>query len=226
MLVAKGAGGPRLQEIIDLARQNSTPIRFEPRPALDRLAGSAAHQGVVALGASQKYHGLEEVLEGARRVVVLDHIQDPQNLGAIVLSAHAAGADAAVIPERRAAGMTETVAKHAAGALEYLPIVRVGNLNRALDQLKERGFSIYGVDERGSQQYDQAQYHMPAAIVLGGEGAKEAPRNGSQTLRPDRAHSDGGQDFFAQRLSSRRNCLVRLETPVWRGSTRELRFPA
>lgn len=170
ILVAKGAGGPRLQEIIDLARQKSTPIRFEPRPALDRLAGSAAHQGVVALGASQKYLSLDAIPEGARLVVVLDHLEDPHNLGAIIRTAHAAGADAAIIPERRAAGMTETVAKSAAGALEYLPIVRVGNLNRAVDQLKERGFSIYGVDERGSQHYDQAQYHTPAAFVLGGEG--------------------------------------------------------
>jgi 23S rRNA (guanosine2251-2'-O)-methyltransferase len=170
ILVAKGAGGPRLQQIIDLARQGSVPLRFEPRQALDRLAGSAAHQGVVALGASQKYRSLDEAAEGARMLVFLDGVEDPHNLGAVIRTAHAAGADAIVIPERRAAGLTETVAKAAAGALEHLPVVRVGNLNRALDELKERGFWIYGVDERGTQDYDQVEYAAPAAMVLGGEG--------------------------------------------------------
>lgn len=170
ILVAKGAGGPRLQEIIDLARQSSTPLRFEPRPALDRLAGTAAHQGVVALGASQKYRTLDEFMDGARLLVFLDGVEDPHNLGAVVRTAHAAGADAIVIPERRAVGLTDVVAKAAAGALEHLPVVRVGNLNRTLDQIKERGFWIYGVDERGSQDYDRIEYASPAALVLGGEG--------------------------------------------------------
>jgi 23S rRNA (guanosine2251-2'-O)-methyltransferase len=170
ILVAKGAGGPRLQEIIDLARQTSTPLRFEPRPALDRLAGSATHQGVVALGAAQKYRTLDDVADTAKLLVFLDGVEDPHNLGAIVRTAHAAGADAVVIPERRAAGLTEVVAKAAAGALEHLPIVRVGNVNRALDEVKDRGFWIYGVDERGTEDYDQVQYASPAALVLGGEG--------------------------------------------------------
>ena len=170
VLVARGAGGPKLQQIIDLARQGSVPLRFEARQALDRLAGSAAHQGVVALGASQRYRSLEDIVESARLLVFLDGVEDPHNLGAIIRTAHAAGADAVVIPERRAAGLTETVAKAAAGALEHLPIVRVGNLNRALDEIKERGFWIYGVDERGTQDYDQVEYAAPAALVLGGEG--------------------------------------------------------
>jgi 23S rRNA (guanosine2251-2'-O)-methyltransferase len=170
ILVAKGAGGPRLQQIIDLAREGSVPLRFEPRQALDRLAGSAAHQGVVALGASQKYSSLDEIAEGARMLVFLDGVEDPHNLGAVIRTAHAAGADAIVIPERRAAGLTETVAKAAAGALEHLPVVRVGNLNRALDEIKKRGFWIYGVDERGTLDYDLAEYGSPAAMVLGGEG--------------------------------------------------------
>ena len=170
VLVAKGAGGPKLQQIIDLARQGSVPLRFEPRQALDRLAGSAAHQGVVALGASQKYKSLDDVAGGARMIVFLDGVEDPHNLGAIIRTAHAAGAGAVVIPERRAAGLTETVAKAAAGALEHLPIVRVGNVNRALDEIKDRGFWIYGVDERGTEDYDRVEYLAPAALVLGGEG--------------------------------------------------------
>jgi len=169
ILVAKGAGGPRLQEIIDLARQASVPVRFEPRNSLDRLAGSPAHQGVVAMGAAQKYADIGQAAEG-ELVVVLDGVEDPHNLGAIIRTAHAAGAASVVIPERRAASVTDVVAKAAAGALEHLPVARVTNINRTLENLKERGFSIYGLDERGDQDYDRVDYGSPAAIVLGSEG--------------------------------------------------------
>jgi 23S rRNA (guanosine2251-2'-O)-methyltransferase len=169
ILVAQGAGGPRLQEIIDLARRASIPVRFEPRAALDRMAGSSAHQGVVAVGAAQRYADLDAVA-ACEMLVVLDGVEDPHNLGAIIRTAHAAGAAAVVIPERRAAGVTDVVAKAAAGAIEHLPVVRVTNINRALEELKRRGFWIYGLDERGTETYDQVQYASPAAVVLGGEG--------------------------------------------------------
>jgi 23S rRNA (guanosine2251-2'-O)-methyltransferase len=170
VLVARGAGGPHLQEIIDLCRARAIPLRFEPRPSLDRLAGGATHQGVLALGAAHRQASLEDVAGSATLLVVLDGVEDPHNLGAIIRTAHAAGAGAVVIPERRSAGPTETVAKAAAGALEHLPLVRVGNLNRALETLKERGFWIYGLDERGTETYDRVEYASPTAIVLGGEG--------------------------------------------------------
>ncbi len=170
ILVAKGAGGSRLQEIIEYCRSASIPIRFEERAALDRLAGSPTHQGVVALGSAYRYTMLERVIEGARIVVVLDGVEDPHNLGAVIRTAYAAGAHAVVVPERRAAGITETVAKAAAGALEYLPVARVANVNRALEILKEHGFWIYGLDERGDRSYDTVDYSVPAALVLGGEG--------------------------------------------------------
>jgi 23S rRNA (guanosine2251-2'-O)-methyltransferase len=170
ILIAKGAAGPRLQEIIDLARRASIPVRFELRGALDRLAGSQAHQGVVALGAAAKYAALEDISPAARLVVVLDGVEDPHNLGAIVRTAHAAGAGAVIVPERRAAGLTDVVAKAAAGALAYLPLVRVTNVNRALEKLKERGCWIYGLDERARDDYDRVEYQEPAALVLGGEG--------------------------------------------------------
>ena len=169
LLVAQGAGGPRLQEIIDLARRASIPVRFEPRAALDRLAGTSAHQGVVAMGAAQRYADLDAVAP-CEMLVVLDGVEDPHNLGAIIRTAHAAGAGAVVIPERRAAGVTDVVAKAAAGALEHLPVVRVTNINRALEEIKRRGFWIYGLDERGTEAYDQVEYASPAAVVLGGEG--------------------------------------------------------
>ena len=108
--------------------------------------------------------------DGESLLVFLDGVEDPHNLGAIIRTAHAAGAGAVVIPERRAAGLTDTVAKAAAGALEHLPVVRVGNINRALDQIKDRGYTVYGVDERGDVDYDQLAYASPCALALGGEG--------------------------------------------------------
>ena len=169
VLVAQGAGGPRMQEVIDLARRASIPVRFEPRSALDRLAGSSAHQGVVAIGAARQYADLEHAAAG-ELIVVLDGVEDPHNLGAIVRTAHAAGASSIIIPERRAVGVTDVVAKAAAGALEHVPIARVTNINRALENLKERAFWIYGLDERGENDYDRVDYGSPTAIVLGGEG--------------------------------------------------------
>ena len=170
VLIARGAGGQRLQEIVDLCREQSIPVRFEPREALDRAARNATHQGVVAFAAAHQYRELETVLVGAELVVILDGVEDPHNLGAIVRTAHAAGANAVCVPERRAAGLTEAVVKAAAGALEHLPVVRIGNVAQTLERLKAAGFWIYGLDERGPQLYTEVDYARPTAIVLGGEG--------------------------------------------------------
>ncbi|HEX4594854.1 MAG TPA: 23S rRNA (guanosine(2251)-2'-O)-methyltransferase RlmB [Bryobacteraceae bacterium] len=170
VLIARGAGGPRLQEIIDLAREHAVAVRFEPREALDRASNGAAHQGVVAFGAAQRYVELDDVLAGAELLVLLDGVEDPHNLGAIIRTAHAAGASAILIPDRRAAGLTDVVAKAAAGALEHLPVVRVGNVSQTLEMLKKRRFWIYGLDERGPQLYNETDYARPTVIVLGGEG--------------------------------------------------------
>jgi 23S rRNA (guanosine2251-2'-O)-methyltransferase len=170
VLIAKGAAGPRLQELIELCRERGIPVRFEPRAMLDRAAGSAAHQGVVGFGAAERYASLEQTMDARGLHVVLDGVEDPHNLGAIVRTAHAAGAAAIVIPERRAAGLTETVARTASGALAYLPVVRVTNISRALEELKRGGYWIYGLDERGEQAYDRVEFAAPTAIVLGGEG--------------------------------------------------------
>ena len=169
VLVAQGAGGPKVQVIVDLARQAEVPVRFEPRSALDRVAGTPAHQGVVALGAAKKYGDLDAV-PAAGILVVLDGVEDPHNLGAIIRTAHAAGASGVVIPERRAVGVTDVVAKAAAGALEHLPVIRVTNINRTLEELKERGYWIYGLDERGAEDDDRVDFSVPTALVLGAEG--------------------------------------------------------
>ncbi|MBL8295601.1 MAG: 23S rRNA (guanosine(2251)-2'-O)-methyltransferase RlmB [Bryobacterales bacterium] len=168
--IAKGAGGPRIQEVVDLCRQAGIPVRFEDRASLDRLARTAVHQGVVAMAAEQRYATLDDVAGKAKMVVVADGVEDPHNLGAIARTVHAAGVDALVIPERRAVGVTPVVSKAAAGALEHLPLVRVGNINRALETLKEKGFWIYGLDERGTETYDQVTYNPPTVLVIGAEG--------------------------------------------------------
>jgi 23S rRNA (guanosine2251-2'-O)-methyltransferase len=124
---------------------------------------------VIALGAARKYADLESVAE-SEMLVVLDGVEDPHNLGAVIRTAHAAGAGAIIIPERRAAGVTDVVAKAAAGALEHLPVVRVTNINRTLEDLKRRGMWIYGLDERGTAAYDQIDYAAKSVLVLGGEG--------------------------------------------------------
>lgn len=169
VLIARGAGGPRIQEIVELCRQLSVPVRFVPRDALDRSSEGTPNQGVVAFGASGSYRELDDVL-GSNLLIVLDGVEDPHNLGAIVRTAHAAGAGGVLVPERRAVGLTETVAKAAAGALEHLPVVRIGNVTQALEKLKKAGFWIYGVDERGEKDYCDIQYTLPTALVLGGEG--------------------------------------------------------
>lgn len=168
--LVKSAAGPRLQEIIDLCRERHIPLRFETRESLDRMARGMAHQGVVAYGAAEEYATLEDVLGREGLLLLLDGVEDPHNLGAIIRTAHAAGARAVVLPERRAAGLTETAAKAAAGALSLLPVVRVGNVNRAIDRLKEEGHWIYGLDERGTTDYTDANFDSRAVLVLGGEG--------------------------------------------------------
>jgi 23S rRNA (guanosine2251-2'-O)-methyltransferase len=170
ILIARGAGGHRLQEVIDLARTNGTPVRFEERGALDRLAAAKSHQGVVALGAEKKYAQLEDIAPTAQLLVVLDGVEDPHNLGAIIRTAHAAGADAIMIAERRAAGLTETVAKAAAGALEHLPVVRVVNINHTLRSLKDEGYFIYGLDEKGELAYNEVEWPAKTVVVMGSEG--------------------------------------------------------
>ncbi|HEY6341125.1 MAG TPA: 23S rRNA (guanosine(2251)-2'-O)-methyltransferase RlmB [Bryobacteraceae bacterium] len=168
--IARPAKGARLQELIELCRARQIPVRFEALEQLDRAAGGADHQGVIAYGAAATYQSLDHTAGSGGLHVVLDGVEDPHNLGAIIRTAHAAGAVAVVIPERRAVGLTETVARSAAGALAHLPVVRVANINRALEELKRRGYWIYGLDERGPAGYDKIDYASPTVFVLGGEG--------------------------------------------------------
>ncbi len=170
ILIARGAGGQRIQEVIDLARAAGTPVRFEDRGTLDRTAAAKSHQGIVAIGAEKKYANIDDIQANSNLLVILDGVEDPHNLGAIIRTAHAAGAGAVIIPERRAAGLTETVAKSAAGALEHLPVVQAVNINQTLRSLKDEGYFIYGLDERGTVNYDEIEWAEKSAVVMGGEG--------------------------------------------------------
>jgi len=172
--MAKERHDLRLQRLIEDCRRLAVPVRFLQRTELDRMAGNAAHQGVVAVTSAKQYSDLDDVV-GAKRgqyslVVVLDGVEDPHNLGAILRTADAAGADGIVIPERRAASVTGTVTKASAGASEHLPIARVTNIARTVEELKERNLWTVGLDERGSQTYDALDYNMDCALVLGAEG--------------------------------------------------------
>jgi len=172
--VAKERHDLRLQRVVDECRKVGIAVRFLPRPELDRMAGNAAHQGVVAVTSAKQYNDLEDVIEAKRGqhslIVVLDGVEDPHNLGAVLRTADAAGADGVVIPERRAAGVTSIVAKSSAGASEHLPIARVTNIARTVEELKAKNLWIVGLDERGSQTYDTLDYNMDCAVVLGAEG--------------------------------------------------------
>jgi len=172
--VAKDRHDLRLQRILDESRRIGVAVRFVPRAELDRMAGNNAHQGVVAVTSAKPYSDLDDVLAAKRGqyslVVVLDGVEDPHNLGAILRTADAAGADGVVIPQRRAAGVTSTVAKVSAGASEHLPIAKVTNIARTLEDLKSKKLWIVGLDERGTQTYDSVDYQMNCAIVLGAEG--------------------------------------------------------
>ncbi len=172
--VAKERHDLRLQRVIEECRRIGLPVRFVSRAELDRMAGHVAHQGVVAVSSAKQYSDLEDVIAGKRGayslVLVLDGVEDPHNLGAIIRTADAAGVDGLVIPERRAAGVTGTVTKVSAGATAHLPIAKVTNIARTLEELKSKDFWIVGLDERAAQTYESLDYNMNCALVLGAEG--------------------------------------------------------
>jgi 23S rRNA (guanosine2251-2'-O)-methyltransferase len=172
--MAKERHDIRLQRLIEDCRKAGVPVKYLLRTELDRMAGTAAHQGVVAVTSAKQYSDLDDVLGGKRGqyslVVVLDGVEDPHNLGAILRTADAAGADGVVIPERRAASVTGTVTKASAGASEHLPIAKVTNISRTVEELKERNVWTVGLDERSKKTYDELDYKMDCALVLGSEG--------------------------------------------------------
>jgi 23S rRNA (guanosine2251-2'-O)-methyltransferase len=173
IVIARGRHGERVEAIVRLAKTRGVPVRFEDRQQVDRLAGTREHQGIAALVAAKPAVGLEDLLRVKDEhglLVLLDGIEDPHNLGAIVRTALAAGAQGVVIPERRAAGLSDTVERASAGALAHLPVARVTNLVRAMEEMKEAGYWLVGLDERADKSYTDVDLKGPVGIVLGSEG--------------------------------------------------------
>ena len=142
----------QFSDLVQLAKSNRIPVHIEPQAALDRLVPAGKHQGIIAFVAAKSYSSTEEILEGARLrgeppfLVILDGVEDPHNLGAVLRTAEAAGVHGVFIPDRRAVGLTSVVAKVSAGALDHMLVARVVNLSRLIEELKAAGVWVYGVE--------------------------------------------------------------------------------
>lgn len=177
-MVAEGADQGRggIGPLIHKARKRGIPVQQVPRKKLDSLAEGDNHQGVIAQTEPYRYVTLDDLFQRAERrgtppfFLLLDGIEDPHNLGSILRTADAAGVHGVVIPKRRAVGLTHTVAKTSAGAIEYVPVARVTNLNRVADELKKRGVWLVGSDAAARDSYDEVDYSGPTALVIGNEG--------------------------------------------------------
>jgi 23S rRNA (guanosine2251-2'-O)-methyltransferase len=168
--------GRQFENVVHLARMAGVPVHRAPRQALDRLVPSGRHQGIIALAGAKAYADPEDVLRAARDrnqpalVLLLDGVEDPHNLGAVLRTAEAAGAHGVVIPARRSVGLTGTVAKVSAGAVEHLLVACVPNLSRVIEWLKERSVWVYALDPSADKPYTALDLQRPVALVLGGEG--------------------------------------------------------
>ncbi len=175
-LAEGGARGAAFAELERSARERGAKVRTAPRAKLERLAGTDRHQGVVAVVADYRYAELEEILERARAsgrpplVVVLDGVEDPHNLGAVIRSAHAMGAHGVVIPRDRAVGVTPAVAKASAGAVERCPVARVVNVAKTVGALKEGGVWSVALAQDAERPLRELDLRGPTALVLGSEG--------------------------------------------------------
>ncbi len=173
ILVAAGRRDRTIARILQAARQAGVPVRRAPRAALDRLACGASHQGVIAWIGEAVYAEPEAVLARAAEpalVVVLDGVEDPRNLGAVIRAAAGAGADGVFLPERGTPDLTASCAKASAGAVERIPIARIGNVVSFLKSLKDKGIWVAGLDPGGETPYDRFDLTQPVALVLGAEG--------------------------------------------------------
>ena len=174
IFLAEGAHEKRLAEIVELARQKGIVVNRVTRHKLNEMAGpDANHQGVVAVTASASYADADEIIVSVgddALMLILDGVEDPRNFGAILRTAECAGVDGVLIPERRSVGLTETVAKSSAGATEYVKVAKVANLNRTIEELKEKNIWVVGTSADAELDHTQWDWTRPTALVLGGEG--------------------------------------------------------
>ena len=177
ILLADGLRGPSVHELRDLARENGVTVDVVSRAKLDAAVPEGVrHQGVLAYVAPVAYVAVEEIIAAARErgedplLLLLDGIEDPQNLGALLRTADAAGVHGILLPRRHSVPLTETVARVSAGALEYVPVARIGNIAQTMRALKEQGFWIAGADMAGEEMYDRANLTGALVLVIGSEG--------------------------------------------------------
>ena len=176
VFIASGETDKGLQRLAAQAKEAGAVVVPVDRRKLDMMSTTKAHQGVIALAAARAYFTIDDILqEAADRgenalIVICDELTDPHNLGAIIRSAECAGAHGVIIPKRRSVGLTATVAKASAGAVEYMKVARVTNINGAMDELKEKGIWIFGTAAEGSIPLYDADLTGPTAIVIGSEG--------------------------------------------------------
>lgn len=175
VLLARERGDARLESLARLCRESGVRLSMESRDQLTRMARTDAHQGALALMRERSFLTLEDLLAqrgaGRRFFLALDGVEDPHNLGALLRTADGAGVDGVVLPERRSAPVTATVAKSSAGASEHVRIARVTNLVRSLEQMKKANIWVLGLDERGSPDYTDFNFNLDCVLVLGREGA-------------------------------------------------------
>lgn len=173
IVVADGVRSDRLRELLEAARRADVPVRREPRVTLDRITRNANHQGVVAVTSAASYADAGDLLAQVSPetiFVLLDGVEDPHNLGAIIRTAEGAGVSALIVPERRSVHLTGVVAKTSAGAIEHLPVARVTNLASFIEELKKRNVWVVGVESSGRMNYTEFDYRGAIALVFGGEG--------------------------------------------------------
>lgn len=173
--VLMGAHDGPVQSILREAKKHDTIISYVSKERLNQISETGSHQGVIAIAASYEYASVEEILEKAREkgeppfILLLDGIEDPHNLGAILRTANLAGAHGVIIPKHRAVGLTATVAKTSAGAISYTPVAKVTNLGMTIDQLKKEGIWFVCADMGGTRMYD-LDLKGPIGLVIGNEG--------------------------------------------------------
>lgn len=165
-----------IAEILNLAKSSKIPVEYVERRFLDKLTITSSHQGVMAYAAIKEYVALSDLLAISREkdepplYCILDGIEDPQNLGAIIRTVEASGTHGVIIRSRRAVGLTATVAKASAGAVEYVPVARVVNISQAIVALQNSGVWVVGIDRTGTIPYHQVDFKLPTAMVIGSEG--------------------------------------------------------
>lgn len=175
VFIQEGTSGRDAAKVIELAREKGIQVQTVPKTKIEDLVGNAVHQGLVASIAAYEYADLEDVFKKAKEkgedpfIVILDGVEDPHNLGSILRTADATGVHGIIIPKRRSASLTATVAKASTGAIEHVPVVRVTNLTQTIEQLKARGIWVFGTDMNGTD-YRKWNTSGPLAIVMGNEG--------------------------------------------------------